>query len=138
MALDPEASRARNSRVIEEFRRSNGQTERPIVLLHTLGARTGQTRVTPVLYQRVGDALAVFASAAGDDDHPAWYHNLLAHPEIDIEIGSEQQRVRARVAAGEERSQIWERQIVDQPVFVDHQAKTTRQIPVILLEPVDG
>jgi deazaflavin-dependent oxidoreductase (nitroreductase family) len=79
----------------------------------------------------------VFASKAGAPTNPDWYHNLVAHPEAVVEIGSETQRVRARVAAGDERDRIWTTQKERYPGFAEYEQKTTREIPVILLEPLD-
>jgi deazaflavin-dependent oxidoreductase (nitroreductase family) len=128
-----------NTRIINEFRAGGGKVLGPaegfsLLLLHTTGARTGAARVTPVAYQPLADGWAVFATHAGAPKHPAWYHNLLAHPETIIEIGTETVPVRARVADGEERERIWSRQKAFYPSFAKHEAKTTRQIPVIVLE----
>jgi deazaflavin-dependent oxidoreductase (nitroreductase family) len=128
-----------NTRIIEEFRASGGKVVGPaegfsLLLLHTTGARTGAQRVTPVAYQPLADGWAIFGTHAGAPKHPAWYHNLLAHPETIIEIGTETVPVRARVAAGEEREQIWSRQKAFYPSFAKHEVKTTREIPVIVLE----
>ena len=126
-----------NTRIIEEFRASGGKVLGPaegfsLMLLHTTGARTRAERVTP--YQPLADGWAIFATHAGAPKHPDWYHNLLAHPETIIEIGTETVPVRARVTAGEEREQIWSRQKAFYPSFAKHEAKTTREIPVIVLE----
>jgi len=128
-----------NAKIIEEFRRSGGKVLGPaegfsLLLLHTTGARTGAERVTPVAYQPLADGWAVFATHAGAPKHPAWYHNLLAQPETIIEIGTETVTVRARPAGGEERARIWERQKLFYPSFAKHEAKTSREIPVIVLE----
>ena len=128
-----------NARIIEEFRAGGGKVLGPaegfsLLLLHTTGARTGAERVTPVAYQPLADGWAVFATHAGAPRHPAWYHNLLAHPETIIEIGTETVLVRARVAGREERERIWSRQKAFYPSFATHQTKTTREIPVIVLE----
>jgi deazaflavin-dependent oxidoreductase (nitroreductase family) len=128
-----------NARIIEEFRRSGGKVLGPaegfsLLLLHTTGARTGAERVTPVAYQPLADGWAVFATHAGAPTHPAWYHNLLAHPETIIEIGTETVPIRARVASGEERAGIWGRQKAFYPSFAKHEQKTSREIPVVVLE----
>jgi deazaflavin-dependent oxidoreductase (nitroreductase family) len=128
-----------NARIIEEFRASGGKVVGPaegfsLLLLHTTGARTGAERVTPVAYQPLADGWAVFATHAGAPKHPAWYHNLLAHPETIIELGTETIPVRARLAGGEEREQIWARQKAFYPSFGKLEGKTTREIPVIVLE----
>jgi len=129
-----------NTAVIEEFRgnegRVGGQFEgAPLLLLHHTGARTGQERVNPMMYQQVGEDYAVFASKNGAPTNPDWYHNLRAHPETTIEIGADTVPVTARVAEGEERDRIWEAQKRDYPGFADYEQKTTREIPVVILHP---
>jgi deazaflavin-dependent oxidoreductase (nitroreductase family) len=129
-----------NSKIIAEFRANGGKVGgpfegSPLLLLHTVGAKSGQPRVTPVMYQDIGDGVAVFASKAGAPTHPAWYYNLLASPRASAEIGSDTVEVVAREAEGAERDRIWEAQKRDYPGFADYERKTTRQIPVIILEP---
>ena len=135
-----------NQQMIAEFRQNNGRLSgpfegAPVLLLHHTGAKTGAERVNPVMYQRVGDSFAVFASAAGRDRHPAWYHNVRAHPDTYIEItdpdtgtGVSTVPVRARVAGPQEREPIWVTQKDRYPGFADYEAKTERAIPVVLLE----
>ena len=130
-----------NAKIIEEFRANAGKVGGPfegatVLLLHTRGARTGLERVNPLAYQPVGDDIAVFASKAGADTNPDWYHNLLANPLTTVEVGTDTVAVRARVAEGEERERIWERQKELMPGFAEYEQKTTRRIPVIVLEPV--
>ena len=130
-----------NAKIIEEFRanegRVGGQFEgAPLLLLHSVGARSGKERVNPMMYQAVGDAYAVFASKGGAPSHPGWYHNLVANPDATIEVGTRRVRVRARTAEGVERDTIWETQKQRYPGFADYEARTTRQIPVVILEPV--
>jgi deazaflavin-dependent oxidoreductase (nitroreductase family) len=128
-----------NARVIDEFRANGGKVEafpaNNLVLLHHTGAKSGQQRVSPVAYQVVDGGYAIFASKAGADENPAWYHNLIAHPEATIEIGTDTVPVTARVASPEEREPIWTQQKQDQPGFAEYEHKTTRQIPVVILEP---
>src|SRR5207237_442762 len=109
---------------------------RPLLLLHNKGAKTGAERVNPLVYQPVGNAFAVFGSKAGASTNPDWYHNLRAHPDTVVEVGTETIPVRARVAEGEERERIWERQKRDNPNFADYETLTTRPIPVVVLERV--
>jgi deazaflavin-dependent oxidoreductase (nitroreductase family) len=130
-----------NQKIIEEFRANAGKVGgdfagAPLLLLHTVGARSGREHVTPVMYQDLGGAVAVFASKAGAPTNPDWYHNLLANPEVSAEIGSETRRLRARTAAGDERDHIWSKQKRDYPGFADYEAKTSREIPVVVLEPL--
>ncbi len=128
-----------NTQMIEEFRANHGKLGGPfqgatMLLLHTTGARTGKERVNPVAYQPLGDNFAVFASKAGAPTNPDWYHNLLAHPDTTVEVGDDTIEVTARVATGDERERIWERQKRDMPGFANYEQKTTRQIPVVVLE----
>lgn len=133
-----------NTRNIAEFRRSGGAlggpfTGAPVLLLHTTGARTGKERVTPMMYQDLGHgSVAVFASKAGAPTHPAWYHNLVAHPEVTAEIGTTVRTFRARTAGPAERGPIWARQKRDYPGFAGYEAKTTRVIPVVVLDPAES
>jgi deazaflavin-dependent oxidoreductase (nitroreductase family) len=129
-----------NSKIIAEFRANGGKVGgpfegAPLLLLHTVGAKSGSPRVTPVMYQDIGDGVAVFASKAGAPTNPAWYYNLLASPRASAEIGADTVEVVAREAEGAERDRIWEAQKRDYPGFADYERKTTRQIPVIILEP---
>ncbi|HET9999935.1 MAG TPA: nitroreductase family deazaflavin-dependent oxidoreductase [Ktedonobacteraceae bacterium] len=128
-----------NQRLIEEFRAdrsNNGEAfkGRPLLLLTTTGARSGQRRTTPMMYVFDGDRLLVIASNAGAPKHPAWYRNLVAHPQVTVEVGKETYEATAIVTEGAERQQLWTRIVEQYPFFADHQAKITRQIPVIALE----
>jgi len=128
-----------NQGVIEEFRTNHGRVGgafdgMPVLLLHHRGAKTGTERVNPLAYQPVGDALAVFASKGGAPNNPDWYYNLLAHPDVAVEIGDDTVPVVARPAAGDERTRIWETQKTNVPQFAQYEASTTREIPVVILE----
>ena len=128
-----------NDKIISEFRANHGRVGgpfegAPLLLLHTTGAKSGTERVSPIMYQAVDGGLAVFASKAGADTNPDWYHNLRAHPEARIEVGDETLAVTARVLDPSEREPIWEEQKVRYPGFADYEAKTDRVIPVVLLE----
>jgi len=127
-----------NQQIIEEFRRNGGKVGgqfegAPLLLLHTTGAKSGAERVNPMMYQQVGDDLAVFASKAGAPTNPDWYHNLLANPRATVEVGSDTYPVESRVAQGQERDRIWEAQKASYPGFADYEAQTTRTIPVVIL-----
>lgn len=129
-----------NQQVIEEFRANDGKVGgyfagAPLLLLHHRGAKTGKTRVNPVMYREVDSGYAVFASKAGADEDPAWFHNLRAHPDIEVEVGTSTVPVRARVAEGDERDRIWSAQKRDWPTFAEYERKTERTIPVVILEP---
>lgn len=130
-----------NSKIIEEFRANDGKVGgqfegAPLLLLHTVGAKSGQQRVNPMMYQANGDGYAVFASKGGAPTNPDWYHNVLANPRVRAEIGTETAEFTARVADGAERQRIWDAQKSAYPGFADYEQKTTRQIPVVILEPV--
>ncbi len=130
-----------NTEIIAEFRANDGKVGgnfegAPLLLLHHTGARSGQARITPMMYQDLGEGrVAVFASKAGADTHPAWYHNLTAHPQVSAEIGTDTRAFTARTAAGDERTSIWEKQKADFPGFAGYEAATTREIPVVILDP---
>jgi len=130
-----------NRQVIEEFRakRSKGQVEdRPRLLLTTRGARSGKPHTTPVMYIPDGDHLLVIASNAGAPNHPDWYRNLVAHPEVTVEVKTDIFDATAIVAEGAERERLWSKIVELYPFFAEHQAKTTRQIPVIVLHRREG
>ncbi len=129
-----------NSGIISEFRANGGKVGgpfegAPMLLLHTTGAKSGAERVNPLVYRVDGDNLVVFASKAGAPTNPDWYHNLRANPDVSVEIGTEKRDLIARVAGADERYRLWEAQKQDAPGFADYEAKTDRQIPVVILEP---
>lgn len=129
-----------NAKIIEEFRANGGKAGgpfegAPLLLLHTVGAKTGTERVTPLMYQQLDGAWAVFASKAGAPDNPDWFHNLKAHPDVTVELGTDALDVRARVAEGEERERIWDAQKASFPQFAEYERNTARTIPVVVLEP---
>jgi deazaflavin-dependent oxidoreductase (nitroreductase family) len=132
-----------NQRLIEEFRAERSKTGkplegRPLLLLTTTGARSGQLRTTPMMYIPDGDRLLIIASNAGAPTHPDWYRNLMAHPQVTVEVGPDTFDAIATVTEGEARQQLWTRVTEQYPFFIDHQAKVTRQIPVIVLERING
>jgi deazaflavin-dependent oxidoreductase (nitroreductase family) len=129
-----------NSKIIDEFRANGGKVGgnfegASLLLLHTTGAKTGRERVHPMMYRKVDGGYAVFASKAGAPTNPDWYHNLVANPHVRAEIGSATVALTARVAGHAERERIWGAQKADYPGFADYERQTTRQIPVIILEP---
>ena len=131
-----------NARIIEEFRANGGQVGRPfentpLLLLHHVGARSGTQRVNPLAYLRDGDRYVVFASKAGAPTNPAWYHNLKAHPEVTIEVGTDTVGAVAAEAAGDERERLFSTQAERSPAFGDYQRKAGRLIPVMVLTPAD-
>jgi deazaflavin-dependent oxidoreductase (nitroreductase family) len=128
-----------NRQTIETFRANGGKVGgvwegRPLLLLTTTGAKSGQRRTTPVMYLPDGDRLLVFASKGGAPTNPAWYHNLLAHPEVTVEVGTETYETIATPLTGEERDRLFARQAELYPQFGQYQARATRKIPVIALE----
>ena len=132
-----------NHQLIEEFRadrdRGGGAMKgRPLLLLTTTGAKSGQLRTKPMMYIPDGDRLLVIASNAGAPTHPDWYRNLVAHPEVTVEVGNETFKAIATVTEGLERQRLWSRVVELYPFFADHQAKTTRPIPVIVLRRLEG
>jgi len=129
-----------NTHIMDEFRANAGKVGgpfegSPMLILHTTGARSGREHMNPLVYQSDGDRLVVFASKGGAPNHPDWYHNLAANPDVTIEVGTETLAKRARIATGDERERLWTRQKQLMPGFADYQAKTARQIPVVVLEP---
>jgi len=131
-----------NGQIIAEFRANGGKVGGPfegadMLLLHHTGARSGTERVSPLAFQWVGESFAVFASKAGAPENPAWYHNLLAHPEAAVEVGTDTVQVRARVAQPAERDVLWDRQKQRRPGFAQYEVKAApRRIPVVVLDPV--
>jgi len=128
-----------NRKIIEEFRANGGKVGgpfegAPMLLLHTTGAKSGAERVNPLVYRPEGDDLVIFGSKAGADTHPDWFHNLRANPQASVEVGTESVPVTSRVAEGDERERIWSAQKAAAPGFAEYEAKTTRTIPVIVLE----
>jgi deazaflavin-dependent oxidoreductase (nitroreductase family) len=131
-----------NQGIIEEFRENEGRVKsfahQPLLLLHHRGAKSGTERVNPLAYQELENGWAVFASKGGAPTNPDWYHNLLSNPQARVEVGTETVDVVAREATGEERKRIWEEQKRRNSGFADYEEKTSRQIPVIVLERVSN
>src|SRR5262245_47070086 len=126
-----------NRQLIEQFRaaRGGGSFEgRPLLLLTTTGARSGQPHITPMMYIPDGERLLVVASNAGAPAHPDWYRNLVAHPQVGVEVGQEAYEATAHVLEGAERQRLWAMIVAQYPFFAEHQAKISRQIPVVALE----
>lgn len=130
-----------NAKIIDEFRANDGRVGgpfegAPILLLHTTGAKSGRERVNPIMHLDLEGHRYVFASKAGADSHPDWYHNLLAHPEVTVEVGTETYRATAVPVSGAERDRVYEEQSRRYPGFAEYQQKTSRVIPVVELTPV--
>ena len=106
-----------------------------MLLLHHVGRRSGEARVTPLIYLRDGEDLVVVGSMGGTPKDPAWVHNLRAAPDTEVEVGRERRAVRARVADAEERARLWPLLVEHYPAFANYQARTEREIPVVILSP---
>lgn len=129
-----------NAGVIEEFRANGGTAGgifegKPLLLLHNVGAKSGTDFVTPLVYLDEGGEWFIFASKGGAPNNPGWYHNLVAGPEVSIEIGSDTVPVTAEEVTGEKRDRIYAIQEAQQPQFSEYAQKTDRKIPVIALKP---
>jgi deazaflavin-dependent oxidoreductase (nitroreductase family) len=130
-----------NRTLIDEFRANDGKVTgpfegAPLLLLTTTGAKSGQTRINPVVYTRDGDRLVIIASKGGSPTSPDWYHNLVANPTVTVEVPGDTFEAKASVAQGEERERLFAAQAAAMPNFSDYQQKTTRQLPVVILERV--
>ncbi|GAA3398077.1 nitroreductase family deazaflavin-dependent oxidoreductase [Cryptosporangium minutisporangium] len=136
----PDDIGAHNQQLIAQFRESRGAAmgDRPLLLLTTVGARSGLHRTTPMMYIPDGDRLLVVPSNVGAPRHPDWYHNLVANPRVTVEVGSETYEADAVVTAGAERDALFARIVEKYPFFADHQVKTPRVIPVVALVRVDA
>jgi len=139
---DIEDRKAFNRALIEEFRANDGKVEgafagAPLLLLTTTGAKSGQQHTSPVVYTTDGDRLVIIASYAGRPNNPAWFNNLVANPEVTVEIPGETFAARAVVASGEYRDRLYAAQAKVMPAFDEYQSKTTRQIPVVTLERIN-
>jgi deazaflavin-dependent oxidoreductase (nitroreductase family) len=129
-----------NTRVIEEFRANGGNVEQfkgiPLLLLHHTGAKSGRSYINPLAYLPDGERMVVFGSKGGSDNNPDWYHNLVAHPDVKVELADGKIiDAKAVVLQGAERERIYDLQVERVPVFAEYRAKTSRQIPVIALKP---
>ncbi|MFJ2861457.1 nitroreductase family deazaflavin-dependent oxidoreductase [Kitasatospora sp. NPDC087314] len=127
-----------NREVIAEFRANGGVvggefTGRPLLLLTVLGARSGEPRTTPLVYLPDGERLVIFASNGGSPKDPLWYRNLLAHPEVTVEVGTDRYPALATLVAPEDHEALWARQIATGPRFADYRAGAGRTIPLVAL-----
>jgi len=128
-----------NLKIIEEFRANGGETfgpfkGRPLLLLTTTGAKSGETHTTPLVYSKDGDRYVIVASMGGAPKHPAWYFNIRADQDVTLEIGTEKFQATATIAEGAERDRLYEKQAEAMPAFNHYEAKTARVIPVVVLE----
>ena len=131
-----------NQAIIDEFRANDGKVGgyfagANMLLLHTVGAKSGQARTNPLVYVTDGDRFVVSATKGGADSNPDWYYNLLATPTVTVELGSEQFQARATAVTQEpERSRLYAKIVEHRPGFAEYEQKTSRKIPVIILERV--
>jgi deazaflavin-dependent oxidoreductase (nitroreductase family) len=127
-----------NKAIIDEFRANSGKVGgrfagRTLLLLHTVGAKSGQERINPVACVSDGDRLVIIASKGGAPTHPDWYHNIRSHPLVTVEIGTETFQAQAEIAPEPERTLLYNKMVEVMPGFAEYQQKTTRVIPVITL-----
>ncbi len=128
-----------NQQIIDEFRSHRGKVSgsfagSDLLLLTTKGAKSGKETTTPLVYSQDNGRYVIVASKGGAPTNPAWYHNLLAHPEVTIEVGPRKLKVRAVPVTGDERTRLYNQHANQYPAFKEYQAKTTRTIPVFVLE----
>ena len=130
-----------NRKIIDEFRANKGKVGgmfegRTLLLLHTKGAKSRRERINPVAYVRDGEKFVVIASKAGAPTNPDWYYNIVANPELNVEVGTETFRVHATVTEEPERTRLYDKMVEMTPGFDEYRHKTTRKIPVIVLTPL--
>jgi deazaflavin-dependent oxidoreductase (nitroreductase family) len=131
----------RNKMIIAEFRANAGKVGGPfagrtLLLLHTIGVKSGQERINPVAYVPDGDRLVIIASKGGAPTNPDWFYNLLANPLVTVEVGTEAFQVRAAVAEEPERTRLYDKMVAMMPIFDEYRHRTERKIPVIILQRV--
>ena len=127
-----------NQKTIDEFRANAGKVGgsfagKTLLLLHTIGAKSGQERINPVAYVADGDRLVIIASKGGAPTHPDWYYNILAHPLVTVEVGTEQFQAQAAITSEPERTRLYNQMVEMIPRFAEYRQKTRRVIPVITL-----
>lgn len=108
----------------------------PSLLLTTTGRKSGEKFIFPLFYGTAGNSYFIVASKGGAPEHPGWYRNILANPEVEVQVGTAKFKAHARTASGEERAQLWEKSLEFWPPYADYQRKTQREIPVVVLDPV--
>jgi deazaflavin-dependent oxidoreductase (nitroreductase family) len=128
----------RNAIIISEFRANEGKVGGPfagrtLLLLHSIGAKSGQERINPVAYVTDGDRFVIIASKGGAPTNPDWYYNIVANPNVTIEVGTEKFLAKASVSTEPERTRLFNKMVEMMPGFADYQKKTNRIIPVIIL-----
>jgi len=108
----------------------------PALLLTATGRKSGERFIFPLFYGKDGDSYIVVASKGGAPQHPGWYRNLLANPEVEVQVGTAKMKARARTATGAERARLWQKALEFWPPYADYQQKTEREIPVVVLDPI--
>lgn len=130
----------RNQKIIDEFRANEGRVGgrfegKTLLLLHTRGAKSHRERITPVAYVNDDGRFVVIASKGGAPTNPNWYYNLVANPDVSVEVGTKKYKIHATVAKEPERTRLYDKMVQMMPSFDDYRHKTTRKIPVIVLTP---
>jgi proline iminopeptidase len=113
-----------------------GEITAPALLLTTTGRKSGEKFIFPLFYGTDGDRYIVVASKGGAPEHPGWYRNLLANPDVEVQVGPKKLKARARTATGGERARLWKKALEFWPPYADYALKTEREIPVVVLDPV--
>ena len=108
----------------------------PALLLTTTGRKSGEKFIFPLYYGKTGNGYIIVASKGGAADHPGWYKNLLAHPDVEVQVGTQKFKARARTTSGAERARLWQEALKFWPPYADYQRKTEREITVVVLDPV--
>jgi deazaflavin-dependent oxidoreductase (nitroreductase family) len=108
----------------------------PSLLLTTVGRQSGERFIFPLFYGEDGNSIIVVASKGGAPDHPGWYKNLVAHPEVEVQVGTRKFRAKARTITGDDRERLWQKALKFWPPYADYAKKTEREIPVVLLDPI--
>ncbi|QYJ03041.1 nitroreductase family deazaflavin-dependent oxidoreductase [Nocardioides panacisoli] len=114
-----------------------GESDDPIVVITSVGASSDKLRKNPVMRVEKDGKYVAVASKGGAPEHPSWYHNFVAHPEVDLQDGADKRTYRARLVTGEERAEWWDHAVATWPTYAEYQEKTDREIPVFLLEPIE-
>jgi proline iminopeptidase len=109
----------------------------PSLLLTTTGRKSGDKLIFPLFYGLIGNSYLIVASKGGAPDHPSWYKNLLANPEVEIQVGTQKLKAKARTVEGEERATLWQEALKFWPPYADYAKKTEREIPVVVLDPIN-
>jgi len=125
-----------NQKIIDEFRANGGEVTgrgRTVLILHTIGAKSGKEHVNPVAHTRDGDRYVIIASKGGAPNNPDWYYNIVANPLITVEAGTEKFQAKATIAEEPERTRLYDQMSAVMPGFAEYQKKTTRVIPVVVL-----